>query len=189
LRWLLRRSYHFLVLASILLIFKLFVYINMNFILSIEIRFIGHKHDDHIWSAMCSTLLDPIAYAFKWFSSSDIVNQNGSSSGTIILSGNRFKGLLTSSVPNLEFNFFILQIEYFSTKFHPYRHFMFDSEFAFKELIEDTAFTYGCVSNDYEFKEIMIRHYIIIYIIWWTDLIIRDIKHYPIFHKCFPFWF
>lgn len=67
--------------------------------------------------------------------------------------GNRAETLLSSRIPYLQLEYFILDPDEIGTKFYPYCHIMIIFEIVLHEALQDAGLAYTGVADDDDFEE------------------------------------
>lgn len=125
---------------------------NLSHIL--QIFFISNHINNYIFGKLLN-LLYPSFNIFKCLGLSNIKNNYRTNSIFIICFSNSSKSLLSSCIPNLAFNFFLIYIISFSWKLNSNCRFvLFNKLFSYK-LTNNITLANLCISNHYNLKQMI----------------------------------
>ena len=104
---------------------------------------------------MLMQLWKPSTQTLEGFGFGEVVDNDCSLGTPIVRVRQGSEPLLTSSVPNLGFHDFVLDVERFGGKLHPDSGSAIDNEGIIDEAVEDVGFTDARIANDDNLKQVI----------------------------------
>ena len=122
----------------------------------LQVAFVSDYYFADIFIRVLFDLFYPVFYVLKWLSVDDWVHQDNSVSPLIICSSNVSESILTSSIPNCHFEFFISHLQDFNFKIDAYCCRMNGSEILFSESEQKNWFSNVWIPHYNKFDDVVV---------------------------------
>ena len=77
----------------------------------IQVALVADEHDSHVWVAVLLHLLKPARQMSEGVTTCDVIDEEGTSSTAVVRACDALERLLTSGVPNLQLDIFLLDLD------------------------------------------------------------------------------
>ena len=120
-----------------------------------EVSFIANQDENNIFVAVVFDVLDPTTDIAKSFFPGQVEHDQGGSRGPVIRSSDSSKLLLTSSVPNLQFDNFVSNRDVFRPVLNANGILVVGVELAVNKPTDQTGFTHSSIAHQYKLKRVI----------------------------------
>jgi hypothetical protein len=113
----------------------------------LQIRLVSNHQTDYIFTTIVFKLFDPFFQIFEGSWSGNIIDQKGTVGTPIICTCHRPVPLLASSVPDLYFDWFVIDHDRLGSKLHSNRRLWLEVELVFCESRDNVRLSNSWVAN------------------------------------------
>lgn len=118
----------------------------------LQITLVAYEHDDHVAVAVLPGVLQPGGEMVECVPPGDIVDEERPSSSTVVGPGDGPEGLLTSRIPDLQFDLLALDVDHAGPELHPDGEVVDRLEPLVCELKQQAGLAHASISDNDIFK-------------------------------------
>jgi len=135
---------------------KLLTFLSLYDTAMLKISLITDQHDCGVLARVFAAILQPCCEMVECFTSGDIIHKKCTSSIAIIAPGDGAEFLLTSSIPNLQFDLMTTDSNSTTTKLHTNSQVVNRLEALISELKEKATLTNSSITDDDVLEEVFV---------------------------------